>query len=145
MVILWISMCLQSLMKFHPCLFKILRKNQNVADKELQRAITLNKIGPRPNFCIINVHLWISMWSQNLMKFHHCLLKMLRKNQNASDKKLQKAITLKELAPSPYFSIMKFSHCLFKILNNQNIADTQMDGGTTWKQYTSHTHSLQGV
>ena len=28
MFILWISMCLQSLMKFHHCLFKTLRKNQ---------------------------------------------------------------------------------------------------------------------
>ena len=30
-------MCLQSLMKFHHCLFKILRKNQNVVDKELKK------------------------------------------------------------------------------------------------------------
>ena len=33
-------MCLQSLMKFHHCLFKILGKNQKVVDKELQRAIS---------------------------------------------------------------------------------------------------------
>ena len=44
-------------MKFHHCLFKILKKNQNVVDKELQRAITPNKIGPSPYFSIINVHL----------------------------------------------------------------------------------------
>ena len=50
-------MCLQSLMKFHHCLFKILRKNQNVVDKELQRAITLNRTGPSPYISIINVHL----------------------------------------------------------------------------------------
>ena len=50
-------MCLQSLMKFHHCLFKILRKNQNVVDKELQRAITLNRIGPSAHFSILNVHL----------------------------------------------------------------------------------------
>ena len=49
-------MCLQSLMKFHHCLFKILRKNQNVVDKELQRAITLTELAPSP-FSIINVHL----------------------------------------------------------------------------------------
>ena len=48
-------MCLQSLMKFHHCPFKILRKNQNVVDKELQGAIT--RIGPSPYFSIINVHL----------------------------------------------------------------------------------------
>ena len=50
-------MCLQSLMKFHHCLFKILRKNQIVVDKELQRAITLTELTPTPYFSIINVHL----------------------------------------------------------------------------------------
>ena len=48
-------MCLQSLMKFHHCLFKILRKNQTVVDKELQRAITLKELAPSPP--IMNVHL----------------------------------------------------------------------------------------
>ena len=39
-----------------PALLKIiLRKNKNVVDKELQRAITLKRIGPY--FSIINVHL----------------------------------------------------------------------------------------
>ena len=51
-------MCLQSLMKFHHCLFKMLKKNQNVAEKELQRAITLiTELAPSPYFSIINVHL----------------------------------------------------------------------------------------
>ena len=50
-------MCLQRLMKFHHCLFKILKKNQNVMDKELQRAITLIELAPGPYFSIINVHL----------------------------------------------------------------------------------------
>ena len=50
-------MCLQSLMKFHYCLFKILRKNQNAVAKELQRTITLRELAPNPNFSIINVHL----------------------------------------------------------------------------------------
>ena len=50
-------MCLQSLMKFHHCLFKILRKNQNVVDKELQRAITLTEMAPSPYLSIINVYL----------------------------------------------------------------------------------------
>ena len=50
-------MCLQSLMKFHHCLFKILKNNQHVLDKELQRAITLIELAPSPNFPIINVHL----------------------------------------------------------------------------------------
>ena len=50
-------MCLQSLMKFHHRLFKILRKNQNVVDKELQKEITLTELVPSPYFSIINVHL----------------------------------------------------------------------------------------
>ena len=50
-------MCLQSLMKFRHCLFKILKKNQNVVDKELQRAITLTELASSPYFSIINVHL----------------------------------------------------------------------------------------
>ena len=50
-------MSLQSLMKFYHCLFKILKKNQNVVDKELQRAITLTELAPSPYFSIINVHL----------------------------------------------------------------------------------------
>ena len=50
-------MCLQSLMKFHNCLFKMLWKKQNVVDKELQRAITLIELAPSPYFSIINVHL----------------------------------------------------------------------------------------
>ena len=50
-------MCLQSLMKFHHCLFKILRKYQNIVDKELQKAITLPEMDPSPYFSIINVHL----------------------------------------------------------------------------------------
>ena len=45
------------LLKFHYCLFKILKKNQNVVDKELQRAITKTKLAPSPYFSITNVHL----------------------------------------------------------------------------------------
>ena len=49
-------MCSQSLMKFHDCLFKILKTNQNVVDKELQRAITLTELAHSSYFSIINVH-----------------------------------------------------------------------------------------
>ena len=35
----------------------MLRKNQNVVDKELYRAITLTELAPSPYFSIINVHL----------------------------------------------------------------------------------------
>ena len=44
-------------MKFHHCLFKILRKNLNVGDKKLQRAMTLTELAPSPYYSIINVHL----------------------------------------------------------------------------------------
>ena len=47
----------QSLLNFHHCLFKILRKNQNAVEKELQRVITLIELAPSPYFSIINVHL----------------------------------------------------------------------------------------
>ena len=97
-------MYLQSLMKFHHCLFKILRKIQKVVDKELQRAITLTELAPSPYFSIINVQLVDIMCLPNLMKFHHCLFKLLRKNQNVADYEIQRAITLKEWAPSPYIS-----------------------------------------
>ena len=36
---------------------QILKKNQNVVDKELQRAITLTELAPSPYFSTINVHL----------------------------------------------------------------------------------------
>ena len=38
------------------------------------------------------------------MKFHHCLFKILRKNQNAVDKVLQRAITLTELPIAFFYS-----------------------------------------
>ena len=45
------------MMKFQYCLLKILRKNQNVVDKELQREITQTELAPSPYFSIINVYL----------------------------------------------------------------------------------------
>ena len=39
-------------------------------------------------------------------EIHHCLFKILKKNQNAIDKELQRAKNLTELAPSIYFSII---------------------------------------
>ena len=47
-------------MKVHRCLFKILRKKQNVVDKQLQRTIPviLTELAPSPYFSInTNVHL----------------------------------------------------------------------------------------
>ena len=52
-------MCLQSLMKCHHCLFKILRKNQNVADSQriTKGNNSIAELSPSPIFSIINVHL----------------------------------------------------------------------------------------
>ena len=85
---------------------KILRKNQIVVDKELQRAITQQNWPLVLIFLLQMFILWISTCSQNLMKFHHCLFKLLRKNQNVADQESRRAITLKEWVPSPYFSII---------------------------------------
>ena len=92
-----------------------------------------------------------------------CLFPALRK-------KLQRAITPRELAPSPYFflctyillismflqKLMNIHHCVFKILGKKQRrgrthgrtdgrthgrTDRQTDGRTTWKQYTPHKHS----
>ena len=38
-------------------MFKIIRKNQTVMDKELQRVIIVAELAPSPYFSIINVHL----------------------------------------------------------------------------------------
>ena len=79
------------------------------------------------------------MCLQNLMKFYHYLINVLRKTQNVEEYDLQRATTPNELAPRPYFpiinvismylpNVMKFYHCLFKILKNQNVADGRADG-----------------
>ena len=39
------------------CLFKMLKKNQIVVDKELQRAIIRTELTPSSYFSIINIHL----------------------------------------------------------------------------------------
>ena len=69
---------------------------------------------------------------------------------------LQRAITLRELAPSPYFllcryillipmclqKLMNIHPCIFKILGKTSIMDDgHMDGRTTWKQYTHPPHT----
>ena len=46
MYILSISMCLQNLMNFHHCLFKILKKNQNVTDGRTERRTTWKQYTP---------------------------------------------------------------------------------------------------
>ena len=102
-------MCLQSLMKFYHCLLKILKKNQNVVDKEWQRAITVTEIAPGPYFSIINVHLVDInvLCLQNLMKFHHCLFKLLLKEKPKCHwLRLTKGNNSKRIGSEPFFSII---------------------------------------
>ena len=78
-------MCLQSLMKFHHCLFKILRKNQNVVDKELQRAITLTELASSHNFSVINVHLVeINVFAKS-DEIPSLPVQVIKENQNVTD------------------------------------------------------------
>ena len=99
-----------------------------------QNALRVTKgnieMAPSAFYSNTNVHLMDINVFASLMKFHYCLFKILRKNQNVVDKELQRAMTLTELATSPYFSIInvhlvdinvfaKFAvHCLFKIFKN---------------------------
>ena len=106
MFILWISLCLQSLMKFYHCLFKILRKKQNVVDKELQRAITPTELDPNPYFSIINVHLVDIIVFAKCDEILSLPIQDIEEKQNFVDKELQRAITPTELDPNPYFSII---------------------------------------
>ena len=83
-------MCRQSTRLFHQKLwYELIGMHMhylciNKIHKELQRAMTLIELAPSPYFSIINVYL-ISMCLQGLMKFHHCLWKILRENQNIAD------------------------------------------------------------
>ena len=78
-------MCLQSLMKFHHCLFKILRKKQNVVDEGLQRAITLIELAPSPYFSIVNVHLVDINLFTKFDEIPSLPVQLLRKKQNVMD------------------------------------------------------------
>ena len=99
-------MCLQSLMKFHHCQFKILRKTQNFVDKELQRAITQSEFAPSLYFSIINVHLVDINVFANVDEIPSLPIQVITEKPKCRRLKLQRVITLKEFAPSPYFSII---------------------------------------
>ena len=83
MFILWISMCLQNLIQVHHCLFKLLRKKQNVTDRLRITKGNNKKLAPSPYFSIINVHLMdINVFAkfheipslpfQDIEKLKHC-------------------------------------------------------------------------
>ena len=109
--------------------------------KFYKRAITPRELAPSPCFFLYRYTLLISMCLQKLMNIHRCIFKILGKNKTASrtaTKNLQRPITPRELAPSPYFFHMYVHlidikylqklmniHCwVFKILGkNQSVAD----------------------
>ena len=76
-------------MKFYHCLLKILKKNQNVVDKEWQRAITLNRNSP---------------WS--LFFYNKCSSCGYQCVVFAKSDEIPSLPVLKELVPSPFFSII---------------------------------------
>ena len=100
-------MCLQILMKFHHCPFKILRKNKTILDKELQRAITLTELAPSPYFSIINVHLVdINVFAKS-DEIPSMPVQVIKEKPNCRRLRIKKGSnSKKKLAPSPYFSIL---------------------------------------
>ena len=92
-------MCLQSLMKFHPCLFKLLKKTQNVVDKELQRAITLIELAPSPYFSIINVHLVDSILFAKFDEISSLPVQDIKETPNVVDKKITKGYISNRISP----------------------------------------------
>ena len=104
-----------------------------------QNELTLTELAPGPFYSNTNVHLVDINVSAKSDEIPSLPVQEKRKNQNVVDKELQKAITLTELAHSPYFfyykcsscrykfmclpNFMKFCHWLFKVLKNQNVVD----------------------
>ena len=77
----------------------------NKMHSELQRVITLTELAPSPFYSNTNVHLVDINVFANFDEIPSLPVQDI-KNQNVVDKELQRAITLIELAPSPYFSII---------------------------------------
>ena len=140
MSILWIAMCLQSLMKFHHCLFKILRKKQNIVDKELQRAITLTEFAPSPFYSNTNVHIVDINVFAKFDEIPSLPIQDIKEKTKCCGQRITKGNNSNRIGPEPLFffykcsscgyqcvhktSLMKFHHCLFKLLRkNQNVAD----------------------
>ena len=94
-------------------------------------------MAPIPYFSIVNVHLVDINVFAKLDEIPSFPLQVIKEKPKCCGLTIQRAVTLNELAPSPYFSIininclpnfMKFRHCLFKILKNQNVTDGRPDG-----------------
>ena len=156
MFILWISLCLQSLMKFHHCPFNILRKNQNVVDKELQRAITLIELAPSPYFSIINVHFVDINLFTKFDEIPALSVQDIKEKPKCWGQRITKGNNFNRIGPYPYFSIInvhlvdinvfaKFYEILSLPL--QDIEKQTDYVKTVYPLYThpTHTHSLRGV
>ena len=99
-------MCLQSLMKFFHCLFKILRKNKNLVDKELQRAIILTELAPSPYFSIINNHLVDINVFAKYDEIPSLPVQVIKEKPKCRGLRITKRNNSKELTPNPYFYII---------------------------------------
>ena len=79
--------------------------------------------GLSPYFFLYWYTLLISMCLQKLMNIHRCIFKILEKEPalGTHTQILQRAITPRELAPSPYFFLCRYtlliSMCLQKLMN----------------------------
>ena len=106
--------------------------------EELQREITLTELAPSPFYSNTNVHLVDIEVFAKFDEIPSLPVEDIKDKQNVVDKELQRAITLSELAPSPYFSIVnvhlvdinvfaksdEIPSLLFKLLRkNQNVPD----------------------
>ena len=60
----------------------------SVHHSELQRAVTLTELAPRPYFPMLKIILLISICLQGLMNFNHYLFKILKNNQGVTSFKL---------------------------------------------------------
>ena len=98
-------------MKFCHCLFKILKKNQNVVDKELQRAITLRELAPNPYFSIINVHLVdINVFAKS-DEIPSIPVQVIKEKPKCRGLRLTKGNNSKRFGPYPLFFYYKCSSC----------------------------------
>ena len=83
-----------------------IRKNQNVVDKELQRAITLTELAPSPYFSIINNHLVDSNVFAKFDEISSLPVQVIKEKPKCRGLRITKGNNSKRMAPSPYFSII---------------------------------------
>ena len=104
-------MRLQSLMKFHYCLFKILRENQNVVAKELQRAITLKELAGSPYVSILNVHLVDIHVFAKFDVIPSLPVQVIKEKPKCRGLRITKGNNFKRIGPYPLLFYYKCSSC----------------------------------